>query len=69
MKTAREQATEVADRMFAGRNNDRKKDDQLKEFYLVSHGGGITKQFSVRYVDKDGVVVASEYVGIFTEPR
>lgn len=67
--TARAQAQVVAKKVFDERNKELKADDKFKDFYLVPHGGGNAKAFSVRLSDKHGVVRSSEYLGVFIEPR
>lgn len=67
--TARAQAQVVAKKVFDERNKELKADDKFKGFYLVPHGGGNAKAFSVRLTDKNGVVKSSEYLGVFVEPR
>lgn len=67
--TARAQAQAVAKKVFDERNRELTANDKFKYFYLVPHGGGNAKAFSVRLADKNGVVKSSEYLGVFVEPR
>lgn len=67
--TARAQAQAVAKKVFDERNSGLAEGDKFKNFYLVPHGGGNAKAFSVRLTDKHGVVTSSEYLGVFVEPR
>ena len=66
MKTAQQQACEVANKIMRSLNAS----DQSKRtrFMLVQHPGTLASGFAARFFAADGTLVDAQYIGIYLEP-